>query len=45
MKFGQLIGYNINLFLEQSYTECGGEATPRPCYKKSKSGISVDQNS
>ena len=32
MKFGQLIEYNNmrNIFLEKSYTECGGETIPRP---------------
>ena len=33
-KFGQLLEYNIkNIFLEKSYTKCGGEASPRPIYK------------
>ena len=37
MKFGQLIEYNLrNIFLEKSYKECGGEASPRPFYKKIK---------
>ena len=31
MKFGQLIEYDIrNIFLEKSYTKCGGETSPRP---------------
>ena len=31
MKFGQLMEYNMrNIFLEKSYTECGGETSPRP---------------
>ena len=31
IKFGQLIKYNIrNIFLEKSYTKCGGETIPRP---------------
>ena len=31
MKFGQLIEYKMgNIFLEKSYTKCGGEAIPRP---------------
>ena len=31
MKFGQLIGNNMgNIFLEKSYTKCGGETIPRP---------------
>ena len=37
MKFGQLIEYNLrNIFLEKSYKECGGEASPRPFYKKNQ---------
>ena len=27
MEFGQLKDYNINIFLEKSYTTCGGEAS------------------
>ena len=35
IKFGQLIKYNIrNIFLEKSYTKCGGETIPRPLSKK-----------
>ena len=35
MKFVQLIEYNVwNIFLEKSYTKCGGEASPRHFYKK-----------
>ena len=38
MKFGELIEYNMrNIFIEKSYTKYGGEASPRPFYKKSKS--------
>ena len=34
MKFGQLIEYNLkNIFLEKSYTKCGGENIPRPFLK------------
>ena len=30
MKVGQLIEYNMrNIFLDKSYTKCGGEASPR----------------
>ena len=30
MKFGQLIEYSMkNIFLEKSYSECGGETSPR----------------
>ena len=36
IKFSQLIKYNMkNIFLEKSYTKCGGETFPRP--------ISLDQ--
>ena len=35
IKFGQLIKYNIrNIFLEKSYTKCGGETIPRPLSEK-----------
>ena len=38
MKYGQLIEYNMrNIFLEKSYTKCGGETIPRPFSKKSMS--------
>ena len=34
MKFGQLIEYNMrNIFLEKSYSKCGGESIPRPFSK------------
>ena len=43
MKFGQLIEYNTkDIFHEKPYTKCGEEASPRPCYKKSKLGISLE---
>ena len=43
-KFGQLIKYNMkNIFLEKSYTKCGGDTTPRPFSKKSKLTISLNQ--
>ena len=30
-KFGQLIEYNMrNIFIEKSFTKCGGETIPRP---------------
>ena len=46
MKFGQLIEFNMrNIFLEKSYTRCGGEASPRPFYKKSKLNISLNERS
>ena len=35
MKF--VIAYDMrNIFLENSHTKCGGEASPRPFYKKMK---------
>ena len=34
-----------NIFLEKSYTKCGGETTPRPFSKKTKLSISRDQQS
>ena len=44
MKFGQLIEYKSrNIFLEELYTKCGGEARPRLFYKNSKLSISPDQ--
>ena len=44
MKFGQLIEYNMrNIFVEKSYTKCGGETVSRPFSKKSKLSISLDQ--
>ena len=43
-KFGQLIKYNMkNIFLEKSYTKCGGDTIPRPFSKKSKLTISLNQ--
>ena len=33
MKSGQLIEYNMrNIFLEKSYTKCGGKIIPRPFF-------------
>ena len=43
MRFGLLIKYMTNIFLEKSYTKFGGEASLRPFYKKSKLRISLDQ--
>ena len=35
MEPGQIIEYNLrNIFLEKSYTKCGGETIPRPFLKK-----------
>ena len=43
IKFGQLREYNIrNIFLEKSYTKCGGETISRPFSKESKLN-SLDQ--
>ena len=43
MKFGHLIEYNMrNIFLEKSYTKCGGEASQH-YYKKSKLIIFLHQ--
>ena len=37
MKLGQLIERNIrNIFLEKSYTKCGGKTSPRPFPEKLK---------
>ena len=37
MKFGQLIEYNMrNIFLQKSYTKCGGETSPEPFSNKIK---------
>ena len=42
MKSGQLIEYNFrNIFLEKSYTKCGGETIPRPFSKKSNISGSI----
>ena len=44
VKFGQLIEYNMrNIFLEKSYTKCGGETIPRSFSKNPKLSISLDQ--
>ena len=34
-----------NIFIDNSYRKCGGEANLRPFYKKSKLNISLDQQS
>ena len=34
MKFGQFTEYNMrNIFLEKSYTKCGGETIPKPFFQ------------
>ena len=45
MKSGQLIEYNMrNIFLEKSFSRCGGETIPIPLSKKkSKLNISLNQ--
>ena len=44
MKFGQLIECDMrNIFLERSYTKCGGETSPRPFSEKLKFSVSLDQ--
>ena len=44
MKFGQLIECNMrNIFLEKSYTKCGGGTSPRHLSEKLKLSISPDQ--
>ena len=44
MKFGPLIDYDTrNIFLEKSYSNCGGETSPRPFSEKLSLRISVDQ--
>ena len=46
MKFGLLIEYSMrNIFLEKSYRKCGGKASPRPFYKKSKLSITLNKQS
>ena len=44
MKLGQLTEFNMrNIFLQKSYTKCGGEASPRTFSEKLKLSISLDQ--
>ena len=44
MKYGQLIEYNMrNIFLEKSFTKCGGDTIPSPFSNKSKLKLSLDQ--
>ena len=44
MKPGQLIEYNLRIiFLQKSYTKCGGETIPRAFSNKSKVSISLHQ--
>ena len=43
MKPGQLIEYNLrNIFLEKSYTKCGGGTIPSPFSKNWKLSITLD---
>ena len=44
MKFGQLIEYNMrNIFIEKSYTKCGGETSPKPFSGKLTLSMPFDQ--
>ena len=44
MKFGQLTECKMrNIFLEKSYTKCGGETIPRHFSEKLKLSISLEQ--
>ena len=43
MKFGQVIEYNRNIFLEKSYTKRGGETSSKLFSKKSMLSIFLDQ--
>ena len=44
MKFGQLKEYKMrNIFLEKTYTKCGGETSPKRFPEKPKLSISLDQ--
>ena len=44
MKFSHLKEYNMrNIFLEKSYSNCGGETSPRNFSEKLKLSISLDQ--
>ena len=46
MKFGELTEYNSrNIFLEKSYSKCGGDTPPRLFLKKSKFSVALDQSS
>ena len=46
MKVGQSIECNMrNIFLEKSYTKCGGETSSRPFSEKLKLSIFLDQQS
>ena len=45
-KIGQLIECNMrNIFVEKSYTKCGGETSPTPFSEKLKFSVSLDQYS
>ena len=46
MKFSQSIEWNMrNIFLEKSYTKCGGKTSPRLFFEKLKLSISLNQQS
>ena len=43
VKFGQLLVYEMKeIFLQKSYTKCGGNTIPRPFSKKSNLNLSQD---
>ena len=44
MELVQLVEYNMrNIFIEKSYTKCGGDTIPRPISEKSKLSTYLDQ--
>ena len=44
VKFGQFIEFNMgSIFLEKSYTKCGGVTIPRPFSETLKLRISLDE--
>ena len=43
MEYNQLTEYNMNNFVEKSYTKYAGETIPRLLFKKSKLSISLYQ--
>ena len=46
IKFGQVIECSMkNVFLEKSFTKCGGETSPRSFSKKSKLTKTLNQQS
>ena len=45
MKFGELIEYDMKIFLEKLRTKCSRETIPRHFSKKSKLSIAQEQHS